>query len=183
MGPGRIAIGFLTFALTMGACGGSGTNPPDHTTTETTGGTGMQLTSTAFGHEATIPTKYTCDGEGVSPPLAIVDPPASTRTLVLIADDPDATRGTYDHWVAYDIPMTMAIAEGAEPLGTAGKNSAGSTGYVPPCPPRGTHRYVFTVYAMNGPLALGPAATKAEVLTAIEGRVLAEATLIGLYGR
>ena len=79
----------------------------------------------------------------------------------------------------------MSFAQSSPPIAPilVLKNSAGSTGYVPPCPPRGTHRYVFTVYAMNGPLALGPAATKAEVLTAIEGRVLAEATLIGLYGR
>jgi len=180
---GPIVIGFATAALTLGACGDPGASLPGDTATETTGGTPMQLTSTAFDNEGTIPARHTCDGEGVSPPLSIVDLPETTRTLVLIVDDPDAPRGTYDHWVAYDIPSTMAIGEGVEALGTAGTNSAGSTGYQPPCPPSGTHRYRFTVYAMSGPLALAPGASKSEVLAAIDGRVLAEATLIGRYGR
>ena len=183
MRPGRVAIGFATVALTLGACGDSGASLPGDTATETTGGTAMQLTSTAFDNEGMIPTKYTCDGEGASPPLSIVDLPETTRTLVLIVEDPDAPRGTYDHWVAYDIPVTMAIGEGVKALGTAGTNSAGSTGYQPPCPPSGTHRYRFTVYAMSGPLALAPGASKSEVLAAIDGRVLADATLIGRYGR
>jgi Raf kinase inhibitor-like YbhB/YbcL family protein len=143
----------------------------------------MQLTSTAFAENGPIPIKYTCDGEGISPPLSISGFPEATRTLVLLVDDPDASRGTYDHWVAYDIPVTMAIPEGVTTLGTAGRNSSGATGYQPPCPPSGTHRYFFTVYAMSEPLGLGPAATKPEVLDAIEGRTLEEATLIGRYGR
>ena len=102
----------------------------------------MRLTSTAFEPGTDIPTRFTCDGQDVSPPLSLQDIPAATVSLVLIMDDPDAPGGTWDHWVAYDIPLTTEIPQGVRDLGTAGLNSWGRTGYGGPCPPRGVHRYV-----------------------------------------
>jgi Raf kinase inhibitor-like YbhB/YbcL family protein len=98
-------------------------------------------------------------------------------------DDPDAPGGTWDHWVAFDIPVSDVIAEGAEPLGIAGRNSWGRTGYGGPCPPSGTHRYVFRVYAVAETLGLSEGAPKDDVLSALETELLADATLTGLYGR
>jgi Raf kinase inhibitor-like YbhB/YbcL family protein len=143
----------------------------------------MQLTSHAFSHEAMIPTRYTCDGEDTSPPLAVSEIPPGAETLALVMDDPDAPAGTWDHWVAYDIDVTEAIPEGVAALGTAGRNSWGRTGYGGPCPPSGTHRYFFTVYALDTRLDLDPGADKADLLEAMKGHVLAEATLMARYAR
>ncbi len=143
----------------------------------------MQLTSTAFGNEQPIPERYTCDGEDVSPPLAIAGTPEGTQTLALVMDDPDAPRGVWDHWVAFDIVPRSEIPEDVGPLGVAGANSWGRTGYGGPCPPSGTHRYFFTVYALDTQLALGPGASKADMLAAVEGHVLDQATLMGTYAR
>lgn len=143
----------------------------------------MQLTSDAFNDQARIPTKYTCDGDDVSPPLRIDGVPPGTAALALVLDDPDAPSGTWDHWVAYDIPVVAAIPEDVGELGTAGVNSWSTTGYGGPCPPSGTHRYSFTVYALDASLGLGPGADKATLLDAMEGHVIAEATLLGRYAR
>ena len=181
-------------ALLLAACAGAAsvnTNPgPSATTTPgatTTAAAAkeepMKLASPAFEELETIPTEYTCDGENVSPPLQIENLPKGTRTLVLIVDDPDAPGGTWDHWVAFDIAPTAEIARDVGPLGIAGLNSWDTTGYGGPCPPSGTHRYVHQVYALDTELGLAEGATKAEVLEATEGHVIAEATLIGLYER
>jgi Raf kinase inhibitor-like YbhB/YbcL family protein len=143
----------------------------------------MRLTSTAFEPGAEIPRRFTCDGRDVSPPLALHDVPPEARSLVLIMDDPDAPGGTWDHWITYDIPVTHDVPEGVAALGTAGRNSWGRTGYGGPCPPRGTHRYVFSVYALDSELGLAQGADKAAVLKAISGHVLAEARLTGRYAR
>ena len=143
----------------------------------------MRLSSTAFEPDGPIPRRYTCDGLDASPPLALADVPAAAVSLVLVMDDPDAPRGTWDHWVAYDIPVGTQIAEAVAALGTPGRNSWGRTGYGGPCPPSGTHRYVFSVYAVDSRLGLAPGADKAAVLGAIAGHVLAEARLVGLYQR
>jgi Raf kinase inhibitor-like YbhB/YbcL family protein len=143
----------------------------------------MELFSEAFEMEGSIPVAYTCDGEGSSPPLGIAAIPPETRSLALIVDDPDAPRGTWDHWVAFDIPPTDAIPGDVGSLGTAGSNSSGTTGYDPPCPPSGTHRYVFRIYALDTELGLAEGANKTEVLDAMEGHVLGEGTLVGMYGR
>jgi len=144
----------------------------------------MRLTSSAFAHEGLIPRRYTCDGADVSPPLELEEIPAAAVSLVLIMDDPDAPAGTWDHWIAYDIPATTTvIPEGVGSLGTPGRNSWGRTGYGGPCPPSGTHRYFFTVYAPDTDLGLGPGAGKSQLLDALSGHVLAEATLMGRYGR
>lgn len=141
----------------------------------------MRLTSTAFAEGATIPAEHTCDGEDVSPPLQIDGIPETTETLVLIVDDPDAPAGTWDHWVAFDIAPAPEIPRDVGALGIAGVNSFGTTGYGGPCPPSGSHRYVHQVYALDTALGLPEGATRAEVLEAMEGHVLAEATLTGLY--
>lgn len=143
----------------------------------------MELTSSAFDESETIPSVYTCDGEDVSPPLMISGIPGEAESLVLIMDDPDAPRGTWDHWVAYDIPVTGEIPARAEQLGTGGTNSWGRTGYGGPCPPGGVHRYSFRVYALDSRLDLVAGATKDEVMAAADGHVVGEAELMGRYGR
>jgi hypothetical protein len=143
----------------------------------------MRLTSSAFEPGGAIPSRFTCDGPDVSPPLSLADIPEGTASLVLLMDDPDAPGGTWDHWVAYDIPVRSEFADDRASLGTAGRNSWGRSGYSGPCPPRGTHRYVFSVYALDMRLELGPGADKVRVLKALKGHVLAEARLVGRYER
>ncbi len=143
----------------------------------------MEVTSGAYASEGAIPSRYTCDGLDVSPPLTISGAPEGTQTLALVMDDPDAPGGAWDHWVAFDIRPRTDIAEAVGPLGVAGANSWGRTGYGGPCPPSGAHRYFITVFAVDTELALSPGATKSEVLAALEGHVLARATLTGTYGR
>ncbi len=143
----------------------------------------MQLTSPAFTHEGMIPDRYTCDGADVSPELGIEGVPEGTVSLVLVVDDPDAPGGTWDHWVVFDIPVTASVSEDVGATGTGGFNSWQRTGYGGPCPPSGTHRYFFTVLALDAELDLAEGATKVEVLAAAEGRVLGEAVLMGTYAR
>lgn len=143
----------------------------------------MRVTSAAFGPGGEIPVRHTCDGGDVSPPLAVDGLPDGTRTLALVVDDPDAPGGTWDHWVAFDIPVAASVPEGADALGVAGVNSWGRAGYGGPCPPRGTHRYVFTVYAVDTVLGLDPGSTSAELRRALAGHVLARASLTGTYRR
>jgi Raf kinase inhibitor-like YbhB/YbcL family protein len=140
------------------------------------------LRSPAFQNGQEIPSKYTCDGENTSPPLAIETIPEKTVTLVLIVDDPDAPTSTWDHWVVFNIPKdTSRIGEGSTPLGTGGNNSWGKTGYGGPCPPpTGEHRYFFKVYALDSSLRLNEGATKSEVL---EAHILATSELLGMYSR
>lgn len=146
-------------------------------------GTVMKLTSTEFGDGEMIPIRFTCDGEDISPPLAITDIPAEAVALALIMDDPDAPGGTWDHWVEFDIPVTNTIVQDVGSLGVAGANSWGRTGYGGPCPPSGTHRYIFRVLALEAELGLEPGADKATVLDAAAAVTLAEATLMGRYAR
>ena len=149
------------------------------------------LTSPAFDDGGMIPTTYTCDGQDLSPELQWQGAPDGTVSFVLICDDPDAPRGTWVHWVVYNIPPDVRmIAESVspEPLlldGSAqGKNSWPRTGYGGPCPPCGTHHYVFSLYALDIALQLSPeTADKAAVLSAMEGHELGQATLTGLYER
>ncbi len=150
----------------------------------------FSLTSPAFATGAAIPRKYTCDGEDASPPLAWSGAPQGTRGFALVMDDPDAPGGTWDHWVLYGLRAdAVALPEGAPAVPTLeggvrqGKNSWGRVGYGGPCPPRGVHRYFFKLYALDVALDLAPGATKAQLLAAVRGHVLAEAELMGRYGR
>ncbi len=144
----------------------------------------LVLSSSAFSQGGSIPPRYTCDGEDVSPPLSIAGVPEGTRSLVLIMDDPDAPMGTWDHWVVFNIPPTVReIPEGTEPEGTPGRNSWGRTGYGGPCPPDREHRYFFRLYALDTTLNLPEEASKEEVLQAMEGHILAQTELMGRYNR
>lgn len=144
----------------------------------------MKLTSPAFENEAMIPPEYTCVGSDISPELNIEGIPENAKSLVLIVDDPDAPAGTWDHWIVFNIPPTTKnIPKGNDPEGTSGKNSWGKTGYGGPCPPSGTHRYFFKLYALDTLLDLPEGSSKSEIESAMKGHVLEEAQLMGKYKR
>lgn len=144
----------------------------------------MQLTSAAFTNNGIMPAKNTCDGEDVNPSLQIGGVPEGTQSLVLIMDDPDAPAGVWDHWVVFNIPPdTVEIAESQEPRGVHGKGTSGNSEYHGPCPPDGEHRYFFKLYALDTTLDLPEGTSKAEVEQAMDGHVLEQVELIGLYER
>lgn len=144
----------------------------------------FQLTSSAFEQNGAIPPRYTCDGKNISPQFEIRGAPEETQSFVLTMDDPDAPGDVWVHWVAYNIPpTTRVIEEGKEPEGIPGKNSWGRTGYGGPCPPRGTHRYIFILYALDAELALPEGSAKKEVLEAFGKHFIAETELVGFYER
>ncbi|MFP4082967.1 MAG: YbhB/YbcL family Raf kinase inhibitor-like protein [Candidatus Aminicenantes bacterium] len=142
----------------------------------------MKLTSPEFQHNEKIPQKFTCDGEDVNPALNIADIPEGAKSLVLIVDDPDAPMGTWVHWVVYDIPTTSQINQDSIP-GIQGMNDFGKKNYGGPCPPSGTHRYFFKLYALDQQLNQEEGLKKEDVEKAMEGHILAQAELIGLYKR
>jgi len=179
----RVALFTVGVLFVLGACSGGDAERPTPQASASGKEVIMRLTSTAFEHEGEIPQRYTCDGLDVSPALTIHDRPAGAVSLVLVMDDPDAPGGTWDHWIAYDIAPVHEIAEDVDSLGTPGANSWGRTGYGGPCPPNGTHRYFFTVYALDTELGLEPGADKATVLAALSDHILAEAVLMGAYSR
>ena len=141
----------------------------------------MKLTSPAFANNQGIPSEYTCDGADTSPELNIEDVPDTAKSLVLINDDPDAPVGTWDHWIVFNMPTDVKIEKGSEPAGVAGKNSWGKTGYGGPCPPSGTHRYFFKLYALDTELSLQEGASKVDIEKAMEGHILEKTELIGTY--
>jgi Raf kinase inhibitor-like YbhB/YbcL family protein len=164
----------------------------------------MTLRSPAFGEGQTIPKECTCDGAGTSPPLEWSGVPAEAKGLALICDDPDAPMGTFSHWVVVDLPTGVkglkanvpaeAVLPAASMVWTGdsdskaaarqGKNDFGKAGYGGPCPPGGTHRYVFRIYALDAAVGPEPASpTRSDVLKAIKGRILAEGKLVGRYAR
>jgi Raf kinase inhibitor-like YbhB/YbcL family protein len=139
--------------------------------------------SSVFEFNKPIPKKYTCDGNGINPPLTIEGTPKEAKTLVLIIDDPDAPRGTFDHWVVWNIPAsTNKIGENTVP-GKEGINGAGQPSYMGPCPPGGTHRYFFKVYALDMELNLGINSRKKDIEKAMQSHIIAKGELIGLYTR
>lgn len=150
----------------------------------------MEIKSPAFENNSIIPSKYTCDGEDISPPLSWSDIPEGTKSLALISDDPDAPAGTWVHWVIYNIPPSVtSLPEGVP---TDKKLSNGTLqgitdfkriGYGGPCPPSGTHRYFFKLYALNKKVPLDAGATKKQVLDAIKDSVIAECQVVGKYQR
>jgi len=143
----------------------------------------MTISSPAFKQNGFIPAKYTCDGVDVSPPLTITNVPTGARSLALIVDDPDAPAGAWVHWVIWNIdPATSGIAENSAPQGAVqGMNDFRKGSYGGPCPPSGTHRYFFKLYALDKTLALGPNTTKMVLQNAMEGHVLSQDMFIGLY--
>ena len=148
----------------------------------------MQLTSSAFVHKGLIPSKYTCDGENVSPELLITTIPEGTKTLALIMEDPDVPKtirkdGMWDHWIVWNIPQNATtLTEGIIP-GVEGTNTGGELGYMGPCPPGKEHRYYFTLYALDIMLNLPEGSTKQKLLEAMKGHILTKTTLMGRYVR
>lgn len=144
----------------------------------------MKIESTAFKHGKPIPSKYTCKGGNVSPPLSFQDVPQEAKSLVLIVDDPDAPSGTFDHWIVWNIPVeTKHLPEGAH-LSNQGKNGAGEAKYFGPCPPPGKpHRYFFKLYALDTTLNLPQGSSKKQVEAAMNGHILNQTSLMGTFQR
>lgn len=193
----------LSLALLLAACR-SGTNAPagDRRTPTpaanarvengTKGADKMtiKLNSTAFDEGGMIPSQYTCDGQNVSPPLAWSGLPEGTKTLALICDDPDAPRGTWVHWVVYQIPASerglpenLPARETLDSGARQGTNDFKKPGYGGPCPPSGTHRYFFKLYALDASLDLASGATKDQLLKAMDTHILAQGQLLARYKR
>lgn len=147
--------------------------------------TNIQLTSPAFQNGEYIPRQYTCDGVNANPPLNILDVPLAAKSLVLIVDDPDAPRGDWVHWTVWNInPAIASMGENNVPSGAVeGQTDFGKPGYSGPCPPLGTHRYHFKLYALDNELALDNRAAKSDLLKAMSEHVLGQSILIGLYKR
>jgi Raf kinase inhibitor-like YbhB/YbcL family protein len=145
----------------------------------------IHVTSPAFQNNGNIPRQHTCDGKDINPPLTIANCPQGTRSIALICDDPDAPVGIWVHWVIWNIdPGVKEIKENTVPQGAVqGMNDLGKHSYGGPCPPSGTHRYFFKVYALDTTFGISPNSTKADLEKAMKGHILAEGQLIGLYKR
>lgn len=152
----------------------------------------MKIKSGAFENDGKIPSRFTCDGEGISPVLVFENAPKEAKSLALIMDDPDIPESAkksynievWDHWVVFNMPPeTRKIDENFMPNGIVGKNTSGENKYGPPCPPDREHRYFFKLYALDTTLALDGNSTKKDVLKAMRGHVLREAELMGRYKR
>ena len=144
----------------------------------------LSLESPGFTHNASIPKQYTCNGENISPALSWHGAPAGTQSYVLIVDDPDAPMGTWVHWLLFNIPGTLTHLDEATqtPAGAiSGKNSWDQQGYGGPCPPSGTNRYFFKLYALNSKLTVNSSVNKQDILNAMENHILDSSELIGLY--
>ena len=152
----------------------------------------LDLTSDAFVNGQSIPAKYSCVGKNISPALAWNEPPAGTQSFALIVDDPDAPMGTWVHWVLFNIPSsTRNLQEDLPITGKnvdpntiyVGNNSSGHTGYDGPCPPGGTHRYFFKLYALDTTISLLPGATKDQLLKEMQGHILGQGELMGTFSK
>ncbi len=158
-------------------------------TLDTSNAAKFKLSSPAFTDSGSIPQKFTCQGSNISPELNWSDAPAGTKSFALIVDDPDAPGGTFTHWVLFDIPSDQKqLAEAALPIGvggsfgTSGNNGTNQTGYMGPCPPSGSHRYYFRLYALDVPsLKLKEGAARSEVEAAMKGHIIGTAETMGRY--
>jgi Raf kinase inhibitor-like YbhB/YbcL family protein len=139
------------------------------------------VSSPEFIENGSLPVQYTCQGSGINPPLVIDNIPEGTRSMALIVEDPDAPSGTMTHWVAYDILPTNSIDKNSQP-GVSGLNTKGKMGWIPPCPPSGTHRYYFHVFALDSSLNLQPGVDRNTLENAMEGHILSRGTLMGRFG-
>jgi Raf kinase inhibitor-like YbhB/YbcL family protein len=144
----------------------------------------MKITSSAFQEGGNIPSKFTCDGSDISPPLQIAEVPSGTKSLALVVDDPDAPSGLFTHWMVWNIsPQTNTIEEGSTPKGVDGTNDFGKSGYGGPCPPSGTHRYYFKIFALDRELDLPPGTKRSQLDAAMKGHVVEQGELMGRYSR
>ena len=140
----------------------------------------LEISSPAFQQEGYIPLKYTCEGEGINPLLKIDNIPQGTKTLAIIVEDPDTSKGTFDHWLAWNIPPIHSIAENSTP-GISGSNGTGNTGYHGPCPPSGSHRYFFNVFALDGWLDLPAGENKQNLQDSMKSHILAKGSIMARY--
>lgn len=183
----RVLLVVLGCALLLSGCGSPG-GPETGSTQEVA--MSFSFSSPAFEAGKPIPAVHTCRGRNISPALNWGEPPAGTKSLALIMDDPDAPMGTWVHWVLYNLPAASRSLPEAVP-GNAklsdgslqGRNSSRGTGYQGPCPPSGTHRYFFKLYALDAPVSLGSGAGKEDLLKAMEGHILGQAELMGTFSR
>jgi Raf kinase inhibitor-like YbhB/YbcL family protein len=148
------------------------------------GGAKIKITSSAFQEGENIPSKFTCDGGDTSPPLQIAEVPSGAKSLALIVDDPDAPSGLFTHWMVWNIsPQAETITEGATPKGVRGTNDFGKSDYGGPCPPSGTHRYYFRIFALDRELDLPPGSKRSQLDAAMKGHVVAQGELMGRYSK
>ena len=140
----------------------------------------LQVSSPAFSPNGDIPSRFTCEGENISPALSVTNIPVQAKSLAIIVEDPDAPSGTVTHWICWDIDPKEKITEKSTD-GTQGKNTRGNNGYMGPCPPNGTHHYHFKIYALDKKLGLPEGASKADLENAMKDHVLGSGELVGLY--
>jgi len=181
----KILVFCIMFVIMLSSCSSTSTPTPEADMS-------LVLKSDAFVNGQSIPAKYSCIGKNVSPALNWSDPPAGTQSFALIVDDPDAPMGTWVHWVLFNIPAGQrSLAEDLPVTGKNdgagaiyfGENSSGNTRYDGPCPPSGTHRYYFKLYALDTLVDLLPGATKEELLKAMQGHILAQGELMGTFSK
>ncbi|MDQ3047726.1 MAG: YbhB/YbcL family Raf kinase inhibitor-like protein [Bacteroidota bacterium] len=140
----------------------------------------LRITSPAFVHEGMIPAEYTCEGKNINPEIHINEIPPETKSLVLIMEDPDSKKGVIDHWIMWNIPVQNIISKNSS-AGNLGMNSSGQLNYKGPCPPEGTHRYFFKVYALDDMLDVKDGAKKETVEAAMNDKIVASGELVGVY--
>jgi Raf kinase inhibitor-like YbhB/YbcL family protein len=150
---------------------------------KTTAVSAIKVSSNAFKHNQFIASVYTCDGTNINPALVLDQLPEGTESIAVIVDDPDAPKGTFTHWLIWNIKPASFINENAHDLGVEGTNDFGKAHYMGPCPPHGTHRYFFKVYALESFISLNAYSRKEALLSAIEDRVIGYGELVGLYSK
>lgn len=144
----------------------------------------LKISSTAFENDGNIPSEFTCDGQDISPPLSIENVPKGTKTLSLIMDDPDAPMGTFTHWIVWNIPSSKTQFTKGEKIDfPQGRTSFGMMKYGGPCPPSGTHRYFFKLYALDAELDLSAGSSVMDLQKEMVGHIITESTLMGKYSR
>ena len=182
----NIFLLIVAINIVLSACGTS-TTPTEAAVTNQ-----LTIKSDAFVSGQSIPAKYTCIGRNISPPLTWNEPPAGTQSFALIMDDPDAPVGTWVHWVLYNIPLAKRDLQEDLPITGknmdpnaiyVGKNSSGNIGYDGPCPPSGTHRYIFKLYALDTTINLLPGVTREQILKEMDGHILAQSELVGTLSK
>ena len=179
----------ILLSMLFSACAAAPATPEP---TKSEASMALQLTSDAFVNGQSIPAKYTCVGKNISPALAWNEPPTGTQSFTLIVDDPDAPGQTWVHWVLFNIKPDMRSLQEDLPITGknvdpnaiyVGNNSSGATAYQGPCPPSGTHRYFFKLYALDTLINLLPGATKEQVLKSMDGHTLAQTELMGTFSK
>jgi Raf kinase inhibitor-like YbhB/YbcL family protein len=160
-------------------------NAPSSANTQINTTTPMTISSSAFLDSQAIPKQYTCDGDGINPPLQFNDVPGEAKSLALLVEDPDAPTGTWIHWLMWNIPPAVTeIAQNSVPQGAVqGQGSSGQNVFGAPCPPSGIHHYIFTVYVLDSKLTLPSYSTAENLQSAMQGHIITQAQIIGLYGR